>query len=75
MKINLKAFVILAVLVSVVVVSGCAQPGGQNATTAPGATQIKSAEDASKAIVDTSKDVKKISDTLADIDSTLAGKK
>ena len=64
-------------LVSVVVVSGCAQPGGQNptATSKPAASQIKTQDEAKAAVVDTSKDVQKISDALADIDKTLSGKK
>ena len=76
MKINTKTFAILALVVSVVVVSGCAQPA-QNATsssTPAAVSQITSQEDAAKTVLDTSKDVKKISDTLADIDKTLAGK-
>ena len=77
MKVNLKTFAILALVVSVVIVSGCAQQA-QNATkTSPSpsaAAQIKSQEQAAQSVVDTSKEVKKISDTLANIDKTLAGK-
>ncbi len=79
MKINLKVFVLLAMVLSVVVVSGCAQQPAQNqTTTTPTATKapvkIESNEEASKAVVDTSKDVKQISDTLAGIDKALGGK-
>ena len=76
MKINLKTFALLALVVSVVLVSGCAQPAAKNATTSPSASpvQIKSQEEASKTVVDTSKDVKQISDTIAGIDKSLAGK-
>ena len=65
----------MAIVLSVVLVSGCAQPA-QNATSSPSPTkapEIKSQEQASKTVVDTSKDVKKISDTIADIDKTLSG--
>lgn len=75
MKINLKAFAILAMVLSVVVVSGCAQPAGNQTTAAtPTPAKIESAEEASKTVVDTSKDVKQISDTLTGIDKTLSGK-
>ena len=74
---NLKVFGILAIVLSVVLVSGCSQP---SATTSPSPTaaakapEIKSAEEASKTVVDTSKDVQKISKTLAGIDEALSGK-
>ena len=78
MKINKKAIALMALVVSVVLVSGCSQSPAKNATTSesttPAATQIKSQQEASKTVVDTSKDVKKISDTLSDIDNTLAVK-
>lgn len=73
MKINLKVFAILAMVLSVVVVSGCAQPA-TNQTATPTPAKIESAEEAQKTVVDTSKDVKEISDTLAGIDQSLAGK-
>ncbi len=76
MKINIKAFAILAMVLSVVVVSGCAQPAQNQTSASPSAApaKIESAEEAQKTVVDTSKDVKEISDTLAGIDKSLAGK-
>ena len=80
MKINLRVFALMALVVSVVLVSGCAQPAAQNQTVASGspaasaAPVIKSQAEAQKTTVETSKDVKKISDTLAGIDNALAGK-
>ena len=75
MKFNIKAFAILALVVSVVLVSGCSQQPAANGATPSAAAQIKSTDQAKAAVVDTSKDVKKISDTLAGIDKTLGGTK
>lgn len=74
MNFNIKAFAILVLVVSVVLVSGCSQQPATTGTPVPSAVQIKSTDEAKSAVVDTSKDVKKISDTLSDIDKTLAGK-
>ncbi len=75
---TVKTIALLAIVLSVVLVSGCAQQPAQNATgsAAPKASpvEIKSQEDAAKAVVETSKDVKKISDTLSGIDKALSGK-
>ncbi len=74
MKINLKLFALMALVVSVVLVSGCSQQASNQTATSTPAPQIKTQQEATKTTVDTSKDVKKISDTLSDIDNTLAGK-
>ncbi len=74
---NLKALGILAIVLSVVLVSGCSQPATNGTSASPAtaakAPEIKSAEQASKTVVDTSKQVTDISKKIADIDKSLSG--